>query len=311
VKLRPIARVGHPSCETMRQSQHASSAGLPALKPLLVRPMAQVDLAVAATISAASLGIGVRDEPAASRWRERVGHALSTDPGGAFVAERAGRVIGVAQAICRERLWCLSLLSVQPGVQSAGAGRALLERALAYDGGTDCGLIVSSNDPRALRLYALAGFSLLPTFQAEGTIDRRSLPRPNPRVREADADLERLEPISRQIRGAPHTREIEYAVGSGARVMRLDDRGFVVADAARGVWLLAARDAEAATVLLWSGLELCVDADGRCIRWITGEQDWAIGVAVQARLRITAYGALAVRGRPGSMRPFIPSGPFA
>jgi hypothetical protein len=220
-------------------------------------------------------------------------------------------VIGVAQAICRERLWCLSLLSVQPGVQSGGAGRALLERALGHDAGTDCGLIVSSNDPRALRLYALAGFSLLPTFQAEGAVDRRALPRRDPRIRNCDADLERLASISREVRGASHTRELEYVVRRGARVMRLEDRGYVVAQPGRGVWLLAARDEEAAAALLWSGLELGADEKRPCIGWITGGQGWAIDVAVQARLRITAYGALAVRGHPGPLRPFIPSAPFA
>ena len=48
------------------------------------------------------------------------------------MAERDGRSIGVAQALQRERLWCLSLLTVRPDVQSAGAGRALMDSALRY-----------------------------------------------------------------------------------------------------------------------------------------------------------------------------------
>jgi GNAT superfamily N-acetyltransferase len=102
------------------------------------------------------------------RWRGRVAYVLSTDPDGAFLAECDGRVVGVAQALKRERLWSLSLLAVRPDAQAAGVGRALLERSLLYGADTDAGLIPSSNDPRALRLYALAGFSLLPTFAATG-----------------------------------------------------------------------------------------------------------------------------------------------
>ena len=158
---------------------------------------------------------------------------------------------------------------MEPAAQTTGAGRALLERALTYDAGTDASLIPSSSDPRALRLYALAGFSLLPTFEAAGPLDQRKLPPSDPEVREGGAaDLEALEAISRDIRGAPHTTEIEFALRLGGRLLRLADRGFAVATPGHGVWLLAACD------------------DG-------------------------AAAALCVRGRPGRLRPFLPSGPFA
>jgi predicted N-acetyltransferase YhbS len=295
----------------MRNPVRDTPAPGPSSAASLIRAMTEGDLPAASRLSAASFGIDVSDDRGARRWRERVAYALATDPEGAFVAERDGRLIGVAEVICRERLWCLSLLSVQPGLQSTGAGRALMARALEYGARTDCGLIVSSNDPRALRLYALSGFSLVPTFQAEGQLDRSKLPRVDARVRECSTDLEPLAGIAREVRGAPYTQELEYAVRRGAQVMRFGDRGFVVAQPGHGVWLLVARDDEAATALLWAGLELGGDPARPSIRWITSGQDWAIDVAVRARLRLTAYGALAVRGRPGSLRPFIPSGPFA
>src|SRR5437764_15027107 len=91
-----------------------------------IRRMEAADLSGAAAVSAAAFGIDISEEAAADRWQQRVAHLLRTDPDGASVAERDGRVIGVAQALLRERLWCLSLLAVQPGVQSTGAGRALL-----------------------------------------------------------------------------------------------------------------------------------------------------------------------------------------
>jgi len=51
------------------------------------------------------------------------------------VAELDERVIGVAQAIVREGLWCLSLFAVAPDAQSAGAGAVLLDHAIAYRAG--------------------------------------------------------------------------------------------------------------------------------------------------------------------------------
>jgi GNAT superfamily N-acetyltransferase len=266
----------------------------------------------AADLSAAAFGFQISEPAAARNWRARVAHALASDPDGAFVAERDGRVLGVAEAIVRERLWCLSLLAVAPGLQSAGAGRALMEHALRYGADADAGLIVSSNDPRALRLYARAGFSLLPTFQADGAVDRSALPPPDPGVRDGDvADLEAVAAISREIRGAPHTAELAFALRGDGQLLRFGDRGFAVARPGHSVWLLVARDEGAATALLWRALDVVGDSDHASIRWITGEQQWAIDVAVRAGLKLAAYGGLCVRGNPGPLWPFIPSGPFA
>lgn len=278
---------------------------------LTVRSMGQADLDDAVALSASAFSIELGDELDARRWRERVAHTLATDPGGAFVAELDGRVTGVAAAIRRERLWCLSLLAVAPELQSAGAGTALMQHALAYGAGAPAGLIVSSNDPRALRLYALHGFSLLPTFDAEGMLDRSALPRERAHVTEVDvASLEQLAEISREVRGGPHTRELEFVQSRGGRILRLRDRGFAVFESGR-VWLLVARDDEAARALLWEALEHAAGAAPTHVRWITGAQQWAISVLLHAGLRLTAHGALAVRGNPGSLRPYLPSAPFA
>jgi predicted N-acetyltransferase YhbS len=274
--------------------------------------MESSDVADAAAVAAASFEIDITHPSAAERFEERLAHLLRTDPGGAFVAVRGGRTVGAAQAMVREHLWCLSLLAVTPGEQSAGAGRALMERALSYGNGATAGLIVGSNDPRALRLYGRAGFALVPTFEAAGPLDRRALPGRHAGVREEEApDLEALEPISREIRGAPYTPELELALRQGGRFLRIGDRGFAVAHSSFGVWLLVARDDEAAVALLWTALDLVGDVERPCLRWVTGEQEWAIRVALAAGLRLSATGALCVRGRPGPLRPFVPSGPFA
>lgn len=306
--MSPAARAPHALTLGMgRRSRETIS-----FPPFSIRALEVEDLPAASAVVAASFEFDLGDPAIADHWRRRIELPLSTDPEGCFVAERDGRMIGVAEAIRRERLWCLSLLAVTPETQSAGAGRALLERALAYEAGTDAGLITSSNDPRALRLYARAGFSVLPTFEAAGAIDRSSLPPSHPEIHEGGLqDLEDLAPISRRIRGAPHTRELEFALSQGAQLLRLGDRGFVVVTPGQGVWLLVADDEPAAEALLWSALALSGEPERPPVRWITGEQQWAIEVALRAGLRLAPSRALAVRGRPGPLRPFLPSGPFA
>lgn len=280
---------------------------------MVIRALKPPDLEAAGRATADSLGIEIDDPAAARRWRERLAHLLGTDPSGSFVAERDGEIVGAAQAMVRERLWCLSLLAVRPEIQSSGAGSALIDRALSYGTGARAGMIVSSNDPRALRLYALRGFSLRPALQADGSLRRAALPRQDPAVRDGDlGDLEALEPIAREIRGAASTTELRFALGRGARLIRYGERGFAVAQPGRGVWLLIARDEVAARALLWSALALTGEGDDQpLVRWITAGQDWAVEICLKAGLHLQAYGALCVRGDPGPLRPFIPSAPFA
>ncbi len=283
---------------------------------LTVRVMRDADLDAAAALSSAAFGVPVEAEQHVRRWRERVEHPMRTDPAGAFVAELDGRLVGVAEAIRRERLWCLSLLAAAPDAQSVGAGRALLRRALRYGADAPAGLIASSNDPRALRLYALHGFSLRPTFDAEGTLLRRALPRERAQVTEVDPGeletgvLEAFAEVSRDVRGGPHTQELMYMHARGGRILRVGDRGFAVVEPRR-VALLAARDEEGAGALLWAALERADSIEGIRVRWITGEQQWALRILARAGLRFSGYGALGVRGDPGTLSPFLPSAPFA
>ena len=86
--------------------------------------MVAADLGEVAELSAAAFSRDLSDERVAKRWHERVAHASVTDPDGAFVAELDGRVIGVVEAIVRDRLWCLSMFAVRPDIRArASAAR--------------------------------------------------------------------------------------------------------------------------------------------------------------------------------------------
>jgi hypothetical protein len=226
------------------------------------------------------------------------------------------------QAIVRESLWVLSLLTIDPDTQSAGAGRALIAKALAYRGpgaSTDDssqppahGLIVATNDLRALRLYASSGFELHPTLKAEGEVCTERLPAPDPAVQELGADsLGELEGIAREVRGASWTPELQDELDHGGRLLALPGRGFVMLSAGRGIWGLAARDEEAAKVLLIAGLHRSTGQAHARVGWVTADQQWAIPLLIDAGLPVHADGCLCVRGRPGTLHPFVPSGSYA
>ena len=101
-----------------------------------VRPMLSDDVEAAALAGAAGMEFSI---PAAdwARWCERLGYLLGPDPGGAFVAESEGQVLGVAQAMQRDGLWILSFFAVAPAGQaqrrgpSPAAGCAGLRRPVA------------------------------------------------------------------------------------------------------------------------------------------------------------------------------------
>jgi hypothetical protein len=220
-------------------------------------------------------------------------------------------VVGISEAIVRDDLWCLSLLAVSPDAQSRSTGRALIERALGYRDDVEPGLIISSSDPRALRLYSVSGFALRPTFDAEGKLDRGAVPKPDPEISDVRmSEIPQLAGISRRVRGGTHAPELAFAAAHGARIVRLGDRGFVVVEPGR-VWLLVACDEAAATALLWRALELAGPELMLRVRWISAEQQWAVQVVLAAGLRLIPSGAICVRGEPGPLRCYIPSAAFA
>jgi hypothetical protein len=278
----------------------------------LVRPMAEHDIHQAANVTAEAFNTDISTDVARRAWEQRLLHSLRSDPDGSFVSERDGIVTGAAQAVIREQIWILSLMAVSPTLGEGGEGRALMHSALDYDGACTGGVIIASDDPRALRLYASSGFALEATFKATGTIDPALIPDAHPAITAVRrAELDSLGPISRAARGAAHTPDLEVALFRGSSISRLEDRGFVVTMPGRGIWALAARDEQAAAALLWHGLNQVQDEPNIDIGWISGRQQWAIDVLLAARLAITSYGAICTRGAVGPLHPYIPSPSFA
>jgi GNAT superfamily N-acetyltransferase len=241
-------------------------------------------------------------DPAVATIRHR--HLLRTDPGGCWVAEADGQIVGVAQAILREGLWGLSLLIVDPRAQSTGVGSALLERAAAYGEGARGRLLLSSDDPRALRAYTRLGLRPQPCLHAVGTPRAVAAPadvRPGTRD-----DIPFTAAVDRRVRGAAHGADIDCLLEMGAQLL-VHERGYAVVR--KGIRALAATDDDAARALLRAVL---AGADGEFdVDWLSERQDWALDVCLDAGLELRGGGGTVFAdGEIGPLRPYLPSGAF-
>ncbi|UMG92033.1 GNAT family N-acetyltransferase [Nocardioides sp. TF02-7] len=190
-----------------------------------------------------------------ARWIARTLRFLEHDPGGCWVAEDADGVAGFATSLVRERVWCLATYAVRPGLQGRGVGARLLEAAESHGDDCETGMLAASTDPRAVRRYWRAGFTLHPQVQLQGRVDRS-------RLRGADGvraggpdDRELADEVARRLRGGGHGPDHESLAGLG-RMLVAEDRtglGFAYADDAR-LHLLAATHPVTAQALLWECL---------------------------------------------------------
>jgi len=246
----------------------------------------------------------------AERGRIRIGHLQRTDPGGAWVAEDDGSILGVALALVREGVWGLSLFGVRPEHQSKGIGRRLLDAALSYAEGCRGAIILSTPDPRAMRRYALAGFDLRPCVTFAGIVDRAAIPAGlRSRPGSAADDRELCDAISRHVRTAAHGPDIDALEAVGCSLLVHDGGGWAaVRDGSPA--LVAARDEAIATDLLWSTLATAGPGETIHVDFIAAGHDWAVQACLAARLAISPDGPLFVRGDVGPFAPYLPSGAY-
>jgi len=243
-------------------------------------------------------------EPQASRrsdvhratWIERTSHFVDTDPGGCWVAEDDTGIVGIATSFRRETLWCLATYAVQPDRQGQGIGKPLLAAALTHGRACTRGMLSSSADGKAARVYHQAGFELHPQMYFHGTLDRSTIPVVE-KVREGSAsDIDLMDSLDRAARGAGHGPDHQLMIGAwrllvsdtttGSGYAYLNERGQVA--------LLAASNRRTATRLLWAAL-----ADGPdqvTLHHVTGANQWVLDVGFAARLELHQEGYLGLRG---------------
>jgi hypothetical protein len=234
-----------------------------------------------------------------------VGHLVRHDPAGAWVADDAGTLAGVALSTRRDLLWSLSALAVVPA--AAAVGPVLLDAALAYSRGCLRGLGVVPDDPATARWARLAGFALHPTMRLAGRVDRSALPIVDG-VREATpADRALVESVDRQVRGAARGADHEILeAGSGLLVCDVTTGSGYAYHRGGSPVALAATTREVARRLLWAVLARSAGRQPVEVARLSAEQDWAVDVGLAAGLGVHVGGFLALRHlRPPA--PYLPS----
>ena len=281
-----------------------------------IRPMASDDIdAVGDVVQAANdaeeRAAGREPEPntpeQTERFRIGTQRFIDRDGDGAWVALDDQGVVGMAEAIRRNDFWGLSMLFIHPRAQGQGIGRMLIDRTLDYAEGATQRMIMASEDPRALRRYSMAGLAIHPGVKAEGTLDRSLIPAGLPGREGGVDDIDLAVAVDAAL-GRDRSEDIAFLVEQKTSMEVLEDgvrRGFALHRDGRPV-LLGASDDETAAILLWRMLAVHVK-DRVELYCLTAGQDWAVRVALAARLSVTGSGPLFASGMavPG---PWLPSG---
>jgi len=205
----------------------------------------------------------------------------------------------------RERLWGLSFLAVAERARGLGAGRGLMRAACATLDRAPGALILSSEHPAAMRLYATSGFELRPCVAAAGPV--RFRPERPPAVRDlGDDDVGWMDDVARTVRGGPYSRDLHLWRARDASFMGIEGRGWLAALGGHLLTLVAI-DEEAAALVLRAHLARVPDAE---IDFISAGHDWAVAECLAAGLALSPDGPMYVRGRPGTLAPYLPNGAF-
>lgn len=274
-----------------------------------IRPMRDGDLPAAERLSDESfheldLRTFPRDRPdpeprspeRAEAWLRRGRHILRTDPAGCWAAEDETGMLGFATSLTRELMWILGTYAVRPGLQGQGIGSQLLEAASTHSRSCLRAMLSASVDPKALRRYRQAGFSLHPQMFLTGTVDRDLLPVVEKMREGSVGDIDLMNSVDRQARGAAHLSDHEVLIDL-FRLTVTDSTtgsGYVYSDGS-GVALLAASNRRTAQRLLWEALAGARPDEPFEIGHVTAANEWAVDVGMGARLDLYTSGYLALR----------------
>ena len=276
----------------------------------VVRPMREGDLEAFGEITATSYHEvdtrtyqrawpdPVRRPPGRNEaWTNRTRAALRTDAGGCWVAEVDGEVVGGAVSRVRELMWILASFAVRPQLQGRGIGTQLMAAAMHHGRGCLRGMFAASADPGAVRRYRLAGFDLHPQMLLTGVVARSAIPVVE-RVREGTAaDVDLMDSIDRQTRGAAHLSDHELLLDQFRLVVsdHSTGSGYAYVDADGSPVLLAATNRRTASRLMWEALASSPPGEQLSVHHLTAANAWALDVGLAARLAIYQNGYLCVR----------------
>lgn len=240
-----------------------------------------------------------RGEAQVAASHRRLRHLLDAHGEGAWVIDGDDGPQAAALALRTERFWGLSLLVVDAATQGRGLGHAVLRASMGSCPADGSAMILSSEDPRATRLYTRAGFAEHAGLRAYGVVQRTGLGREPVAVREGrDADRGLAAEVDRGARGGPHGSDLDTLLDHAAGWWVVEEgtrRGYAVLVGNR-VALLAATHVDAARALL---LRCLAEADGDrevAVPTLNAATGWAVDVVRGVGLAVRPAGPTFTRG---------------
>ena len=281
----------------MRPEDVAGRERLSAEGFLRARPAACAARRAGPGAALAAIAAGSGSSAPCTSWR--------TDPGGCWVAEVDGEMVGFATSLTRELMWILATYAVRPGLQGQGIGRELLAAALHHGRGCLRGMLSASARPaRRSAATAQAGFTLHPQMYLTGQVDRRRSRWSRRSARVGAGDIDLMDSVDRRDprrRARPGPRAAARAVPAG-RLRHLDRQRLRVrrrARARRCCWRRPTGVRRPGCCGRRSPRTRRTSVD---VPHVTAANEWAIDVGMAARLDLHQDGYLALRG----MRPPAP-----
>ena len=206
-----------------------------------------------------------------------VGQMLENDGYAGLVAERDGQILGSAFIDERSAIAGIGPVSVDPGAQDAGVGRALMEAALARErerGVVGVRLVQTAYHYRSLALYLKLGFVVREALSVvAGTPPVQSFPGLAARPAEED-DLPACAELCSRVHGHERNGELSDAIAAGsARVVERPGRICGYATGFGYGWHAVAETNEDLAALIASaeafmGLGIIVPSrNGELLRW--------------------------------------------
>jgi GNAT superfamily N-acetyltransferase len=250
--------------------------------------------------------------------------SFNEDPGGFWIAEDAGDIVGTAFSWVCGDLWFLAELFIAPRMQGSGIGRELLRRALRHAdqaGAKTRALITFTFNTVSQGLYMRHGlFPRLPVYMFNA--DRKTLPdagsQARLKFRKAEAsgsDLATLAALDTSALGVSREKHHNHLLNDptmkGFLLYEGDDCiGYAYVASTGHVGPLAVTKRDAMAPALGAAMRIAAEGDSEQVSaFLPGNCEAALAVAADHRMRITFPMVLVSDRELGDWRRHLPRNP--
>jgi GNAT superfamily N-acetyltransferase len=252
--------------------------------------------------------------------------SLSDDPGGLWVAEAEGQMLGFALSWVSGDLWFLAELFVAPGHQGRGIGGLLLARTLEHAkkrGASNKALITFTFNTVSQGLYIRHGlFPRLPVYFFKADRDVLIARRHGEQLRYLDIEdteahrqtLARLDASALGVSRGQHHRFLRGDRATRGVLLYQADVcvGYAYVNAGGHIGPLAVAHSSVGAVAFSAALHLAIEsASAQISAFIPGTNDTALSLAVAHGMRITFPMVLVAERDFGDWTRYLPRNPGA